>query len=98
MLTKLTRKEGPEIFLPSKFKTSLFSGDNIGESSSYGHLVLPIGTVLSSDYTSIRISLTYAVVPIYVYHLIQFTIYNNIYFVNHVILRKINTPKGGEKF
>lgn len=90
MLTKFTRQEGPEIFLPFKFKTSLFSGDNIGESSSYSHLVLPIGTVLSSDYTSVRIALTCTIVPIYVYHLIQFTIYNNIYFVNHVVLCKIN--------
>jgi hypothetical protein len=63
MLTKYMRQEGPQIFLPFKLKTSLFSGDNIGVRSSYNHLVFPNGTVLSSDYTSVTISLIYTLVP-----------------------------------
>jgi hypothetical protein len=51
MLTKFMRHEAPQLSLPFKFKTSLFSGDNIGERPSYSHLVSPIGTVLSSDCT-----------------------------------------------
>jgi hypothetical protein len=57
MLTKFMKQEGPQVSLPVKFRTSFFSGDSIREKSSYNHLVFPIGSVFSSDYISLRISL-----------------------------------------
>jgi hypothetical protein len=45
MLTKFMRQEGPKMSLTFKYKTILYSGDNIGERPSYNHLVFPIGTV-----------------------------------------------------
>jgi hypothetical protein len=77
MLSKFMRREGPQLSLLFNFKISLFSGEYIGEKPSYNHLAFFIDTASSSDYTSLRISLIYTLVPKYVYHLIQqFTIYN----------------------
>jgi hypothetical protein len=47
MLAKFMRQEGTQLSLLFKFKTRLFSVDNIGERPSYNHLVFPFGTVSS---------------------------------------------------
>jgi hypothetical protein len=76
MLTKFMRKEGPQLSLRFKFRTRLFSVDNIGERPSYNYLIFPIGTVFSSDYKSIGSPLIYTLIPIYEY--IYITLYNNL--------------------
>jgi hypothetical protein len=55
MFSKFMRPEGPQLSLLFKFKTRLFSGDDIGEGPSYYHLVFPLNTVSYRVYTLIRI-------------------------------------------
>jgi hypothetical protein len=55
MFGKFMRPEGPHLSLLFKFKTRLFSGDDMGEGPSYNHLVFPLSKVSSCDYTLIKI-------------------------------------------